>query len=105
MKNSSGRVDKKIVALIIEIALILISSIVVLVLDGIHKQINVFIWVAIYSVLIFALVLTLSLIKYTRLREIRRGFKETNLPLYTDQTALMGHDIIDEDKNHESVNS
>ena len=98
MKNK--RINKKYVALIIEISLLVICSVVILILDAVNKQINIFIWVAIYSVLVFALILTLSLIRYERLREIRSDFKDTNLPLYTDNTTLMGHDIKDEKNNH-----
>lgn len=98
MKNK--RINKKYVALIIEISLLVICGVVILVLDAVNKQINIFIWVAIYSVLVFALILTLSLIRYERLREIRSDFKDTNLPLYTDNTTLMGHDIKDEKNNH-----
>ena len=102
MSKHYGKVNKKIVALIIEILLFIISGIIVLILDSINKQINIFIWVAIYSVLIFALLLTLSLIRYERLRDIRTNFKDTNLPLYTDNTTLIGHDIKDEtEEDHE----
>lgn len=99
MKRNYRKVNTKYVAFSIEIALLVIGSIIVLILDGIKKQINIFIWVGIYAVLLFALLLTLSLIRYERLREIRLDFKETNLPLYTDNISLMGHDIIDEEEN------
>lgn len=99
MNHNYKKVNAKVVALIIEISLLIICGIIVLILDGMKKQINIFIWVGIYSVLIFALILTLSLIRYERLREIRTNFKETNLPLYTDNTTLMGHDINDEREN------
>ena len=105
MKDSKGKVNKKIVALIIEVTLLVISSVIVLVLDSIKIEISIFVWIAIYTVLLFALVFTLILIKNARLREIRTGFKETNLPLYTDTNSLRLHDIIDEDKNHEPVDS
>ena len=95
------RVNSKLIALIIEISLLIICGIVILILDSFKIQLNIFIWVAIYAVLIFALLLTLSLIKYDRLRELRSNFKDTNLPLYTDSTTLMGHDIKDEEENHE----
>ena len=52
------------------------------------------------GVLIFLLVLTLSLIRYDAMRDIRAdgSFKGTNLPLYTDNTTLQGHDIREENK-------
>ena len=94
--------NKKYIALIIEISLIIVCSITGSILDALKKQINIFIWVAVYAVLLFSLLLTLSLIRYERFREIRTGFKDTNLPIYTDNTTLMGHDIIDEqEKNRE----
>ena len=60
-----------------------------------------FIWIAIFSILMFSFVLTLSIIRNERLREIRSDFKNTNLPLYTDNTTLLCHDIKDEEQNHE----
>ena len=101
MNHNYKKVNAKVVALIIEISLLIICGIIVLILDGMKKQINIFIWVAIYFILLFALILTLSLIRYDHLRAIRSEFKNTNLPLFTDNTTLMGHDIKDEEENHE----
>jgi len=101
MKNSYRKVSKKVVALIVEISLIIICSIVVLILDATKHQINIFIWVGIYAALIFALLLTLSFMRFDRLRELRSDFKDTNLPIYTDQTTLMMHEIKDEEEKHD----
>ena len=100
MKKSHKKVNKKIVALAIIVFLLVACGVVILILDAIKRQINIFIWVGIYSALLFALVLTLTMIRYERLREIRKDFKNTNLPLYTDNTTLLVQDIIDEKENH-----
>lgn len=93
------RHNPKFIALIIEIVLLIAFSITALVLDETGKPMNWVFLLVIILVLIFSLVLTLSLIRYDSMRNIRDTFKETNMPLYTDQTTLMGHDIRDEENN------
>ena len=61
----------------------------------------IYIFVVVVAILIFALVLTLSLIKHQSMRDIRETFKESNLPLYTDQQTMLLHDIVDEAKEWE----
>ena len=103
MKNRYGRrFNPKIIALIIVIALLLILSIVVLILNNNNISLPVIPLLLVYALLIIALVLVLSLIRYDRLREIRSDgqFKSSNLPLYTDKTTLLCHDIKDEAEDY-----
>ena len=73
-----------------------------MILDGVG--INTSIWpkIIITGVYLFALTLTLSLIRYDVMRDIRSDFKNTNLPLYTDQTTMICHDLVDEARGEES---
>ena len=97
MKNEYRRkTNPKIVALIIEASLLIIGVVVVLIFDAVKKPLNIIPVVIVSGVLVFALFLTLSLIRYDAFREIRSDFKETNLPLYTDPTTMICHDLIDE---------
>ena len=92
------RRNKKIVALIIEIALLVTLFTILTILDGIGVQFNMIPFVIIMGVIIFALFLTLSLLRYDAMRDIRTddSFKSSNLPLFTDPTTLQGHDIVEE---------
>ena len=98
MKYRYKRTNPKVVALIIEIVLLVGVAITASILDSLKKLPNMIPVVVITLVLVFALVLTLSLIRYDSMRDIRAdgSFKGTNLPLYTDETTLLGHDIKDE---------
>ena len=103
MKKRYGkRFNPKVIALIVIISLLLILSIVILILN--YKEISLpFIPILVgYGVLIIALVLVLSLIRYDFLRAIRSDgqFKSSNLPLYTDNTTLLGHDLKDEGEDY-----
>ena len=89
--------NPKVIALIIEIVLLFLSALTLLILDSVGVSISFIPVIIAFGVLLFALILTLSLIRYDSLRSIRKDFKETNLPLYTDSTTLMGHDIKDEE--------
>ena len=60
---------------------------------------TILIFVGIIAFLLFSLVLTLALIRNERFREIRSTFKESNLPVYTDNSTMMLHDIVDENKH------
>ena len=96
MKNPYRRHNPKFIALVIEISILVIFIITGFVLEGIGKPIHWTVLLVFTGVLLFAIFLTLSLIKYDSIRDIRESFKDTNLPLYTDQTTLLGHDIKDE---------
>ena len=97
MKNPyKTKSNSKIIALIVEIVLIVIGVIVLSILQGVGVPINYIPVIIITGILLFSLVLTLSLIRYDSIRENRKTFKEGNMPLYTDQTTLLGHDIKDE---------
>ena len=89
----------KVIAAIIEGALLIIGVHVILILDFCGIKVPILPIIIVAGVLIFALILTLSLLRYDSLRDIRETFKETNLPLYTDKTTLQGHDIKDEEEN------
>ena len=99
-KRYTRRHNPKKIALIIEIVLLVAMLLVFQILEGVGIKINYIPIIIITSVLLFALLLTLSLIRYDSLREIRSNFKDTNLPLYTDPTALLGHDIKDEEERN-----
>ena len=90
--------NPKVIALIIEIVLLFLSALTLLILDSVGVSISFIPVIIVFGVLLFALILTLSLIRYDSLRSIRKDFKETNLPLYMDSTTLMGHDIKDEEE-------
>ena len=97
------RVNPHVIALIIEIALILIGMTVVSVFEWINKPLNMIPVVIVTVVLIIALLTTLSFIRYDALRNIRESdVNKDNLPLYTDQTTLMCHDIKDENRKHKT---
>ena len=93
------RHNPKIIALIVETILFVIGIIILMILEGVG--INVTMWpkLIITGVYLFALALNLSLIKYDAMRDIRSEFKNTNLPLYTDETSMICHDLIDEKQN------
>ena len=98
MKHPYRRRNPKVIALIIEIVLSTIGGIILLVLYENKTPLNVPVTLISTGVLLFSIILTLSLIRYDALRDIRADgtFKGSNLPLYTDQTTLQGHDIIEE---------
>ena len=96
------RRNPKVIALIVEIVLMIVFAIVILIFDQVGKPIFWIPIVIVFAVLIFLLFLTLSLIRYDSMRDIRAdgSFKGSNLPLYTDQTTLQGHDIKDESEKN-----
>ena len=99
MKYKFHRHNPKVVALIIEVALFVVGITVLLILEGVGVNISFWPKVILTGVFLFVFVLTLSLIRFDAMRNIRTGFKDTNLPIYTDDTTLLGHDIIDEIQN------
>ena len=96
------RRNPKVIALIVEIVLMIVFAIVILIFDQVGKPLFWIPIVIVFAVLIFSLFLTLSLIRYDSMRDIRAdgSFKGSNLPLYTDQTTLQGHDIKDESEKN-----
>ena len=74
------RVNPHVIALIIEIALILIGMTVVSVFEWINKPLNMIPVVIVTVVLIIALLTTLSLIRYDALRNIRESDVSDFLP-------------------------
>ena len=96
------RRNPKVIALIVEIVLMIVFAIVILIFDQVGKPIFWIPIVIVFAMLIFSLFLTLSLIRYDSMRDIRAdgSFKGSNLPLYTDQTTLQGHDIKDESEKN-----
>ena len=103
MRNKyRSKINPKYIALIIEIGLLLISTITFSILDGLNVKLNIIPIVIVSVVLIFALVLTLSLIRFDSLRDIRSSdVNKDNLPIYTDNTTLLGHDLKDESEKKE----
>ena len=103
MEYKYRRRNPKKIALIIEIILLVGGGITALILDGAGIYLNWIPVVIYFAVVSFALVLTLSLIRYDAMRDIRAdgSFKGTNLPLFTDPTTLMGHDIKEESHHKE----
>ena len=100
MSHRYRRRNPKVIALIVEIVILVVGFIVLSILDGMGIKLNMIPFVIAAGVLIFLLILTLSLIRYDAMRDIRAdgSFKGTNLPLYTDSTTLQGHDIREENK-------
>ena len=103
MRNKyRSKINPKYIALIIEVGLLLISTITFSILDGLNVKLNFIPIVIVSVVLIFALVLTLSLIRFDSLRDIRSSdVNKDNLPIYTDNTTLLGHDLKDESEKKE----
>lgn len=102
MRYKYHRHNQKIIALIIEVILFALAIITILILEGVGVKVSIWPKIIVTGIFLFAFILTLSLIRYDAMRDIRTNFKETNLPLYTDQTTLTGQDIIDETKNKKS---
>ena len=102
MKNKYKRRNPKVIALIVEIVLMVVFAVIILIFDQVGKPLFWIPVVAIFGILIFLLFLTLSLLRYDAMRDIRAdgSFKGSNLPLYTDSTTLQGHDIKDESENN-----
>ena len=97
------RLNSRVIALIIEVSLLFIGSIVVLIFDQMQKPLPILPVVIIAGILIFSLVLTLSIIRYESLRDIRSSdVYKGNLPIYTDRTAMICHDLKDEGENHQN---
>ena len=97
------RLNSRVIALIIEISLLFIGSIVVLIFDQMQKSLPILPVVIIAGILIFSLVLTLSIIRYESLRDIRSSdVYKGNLPIYTDKTTMICHDLKDESENHQN---
>ena len=104
MKNEfRSKPNPKIIALIIEVALLVAGSIFVSIWYGMGKTLEIIPVMIISLSLLGALVFTLILIRYDSIRALRKegyyGNKEENkifLNIYTDSTTLMGHDLKDE---------
>ena len=96
MRKPYRKINPKFVAFIVILGLILVLSIVVIVMDTIKKPLPILPIAITYLVLVLIMIVILSMLRYDFMRNIRGTFKETNLPLYTDQTTLMCHDIKDE---------
>ena len=94
------RRNPKVIALIVEIVLFLVFMLILLILYEKEVKLNVPVTLIITGVLLFSILLTLSLLRYDAMRDIRAdgSFKGTNLPLYTDSTTLQGHDIREENE-------
>lgn len=101
MSYKYRRHNPKKIALFIEIGLMVVGGIIALIFDQIGKPLYWVPVVIVFSILMFAFFLTLSLIRFDAMRDIRAdgSFKGSNLPLYTDSTTLQGHDIKDEAKH------
>jgi len=100
MSYKYHRRNPKTIALIVEIILLLVSGITCMILGGVGVNLPWIPIVIIFAVLMFAFLLTLSLLRLDAMKDIRAdgSFKNTNLPLYTDQTTLQAHDIIEENR-------
>ena len=98
MKKYYRRTNPKKVALIIEASILVVGFIVLLILDNCGVKLNMIPFVVIAGVLMFSLILTLSLMRYDAMRDIRAdgSFKNSNMPIYTDPTTLQGHDIVED---------
>ena len=104
MKKKYKHINPKIVALIIEIVILVVGFITLSILDGVGVKLKMVPILIVTVVTIFALVLTLSLLRFDAMRDIRAdgSFKGSNLPLFTDQTTLQGHDIVEENSDNHS---
>lgn len=102
MKHSyRKKANPKVIALIVEISIFSVGMTILSILYYNKVEINYIPVLVATLILLFAIVLTLSRIRYEALRDIRADgtFKQTNLPLYTDETTLIGHDMKDEHEN------
>ena len=90
-------INYKIIALIIEVVILIGFASLSYVLEKINKPINIWVVVVICGTLMFLISLTLSIIRYDSMREVRKDDAyKGNLPLYTDKTTLICHDLKDE---------
>ena len=97
MAKRYRRTNPKVIALIIEIVLFVVGSIVAYIFSSVGKPINNVVLLVGAGIFIFALLLTLSLIRYDAMRDIRESdINKDNVPIYTDNTTLLGHDIKEE---------
>lgn len=101
MKYYRKKRNPKVIALFIELALSLIGFIVLFIYYKNGIQLNIAATLIITGILLFSIVLTLSKIRFDAMRDIRSdgSFKQSNLPLFTDETTLIGHDIKEENNS------
>ena len=93
------RRNPKIIAVIVEVVLMIIMAVIILVLDNIGKSVPMYTTLIVYGILLFSFFLTLSLIRYDAMRDIRESdINKDNVPIYTDRTTLICHDLKDDGK-------
>ena len=105
MNYKYRRHNPKTIAIIVEISLMALFGILIMILDGVGIKLPWIPVVIVFVVLMFSLILTLSLLRYDAMRDIRAdgSFKGSNLPLFTDHTTLQGHDIVEEKNKKENI--
>ena len=105
MSRYYRRTNPKNIALIVVISLLAIGGITLLILDGMGVKLNMIPVIIISGVLTFSLILTLSLIRYDHIREIRsdqyidKENKRVFMTIYTDQITNICHDLKDESEH------
>ena len=105
MKNGyKKKHNPKIIALIVEIILFLGMTIFVSIYHyGFHNDLNMVLMIVLTGIWLFALILTLSLIRYDLIRATRQEGYYTNkdekkvfMNIYTDKETMICHDLKDE---------
>ena len=105
-KGYHRKKNPKVIALFIEIVIFLIGFTISSIYFYIFKKQMNNVVIILFCIWIFVFILTLSLIRYDRIREIRSEGHYTNkdekkvfLNIYDDKTSLVCHDLKDE--NHQ----
>ena len=103
MKKYGRKLNPKVIALIIEASLFAMGYIVLFILYKNGVEINYIPVLAVTLVFIFVIVVTLSRIRYDAMRDLRGSdVYQDNVPIYTDDTTLLAHNIIDETEKDKS---
>ena len=104
-KSYRPKPNPKVIALLIEIGLMISGAVFLMVWYSLGKTLVFWPTIVISVVLLFALIITLNLIRYDAIRAIRsehyinKEKKNVFLTLYSDQTTNICHDLIDESRD------
>ena len=97
-KSTYNRMRPKVIALVVEGALMMTLIILAFIFSSLGHPINIIVILVIGGVLMIAILATLSSLRYDAMRDIRQSdVNKDNLPIYMDITTQIGHDIKEEE--------
>ena len=110
MSGIKKKRNPKIIALIIEGSVFIVGVIFILVFHyGLGRDLNMIPIIIITGIWILAFILTLSLIRYDVVREIRseghyvdKDNKKVFLSIYEDKTTMICHDLKEENQEEKN---